>query len=309
MRSPSWPRASSSTSCITTTRCRSRPLRRRFARRLGDAAPAVVGTLHGTDVSGFGRDPARVAQIAPLLARADALTTVSQSFAAAGGRALRPAARAHRPARTSSICRASGRASAIGRAPAGRARLQPAAGQAARGDGTDLRRRSAARRRRAVARGRGRGQRGGRCDRHRGWRRRQRPAPRAADRPGHDPPAHRRAAHDQPQRELLPRGARGGRLWGADRRAARRRPAGARPRRRQRTAVRRGRRGRGRRRAGDVAARRSAARADGPGGARASRREFAATAVVPRYEALYRELLGPRPGQRRPRRSVPSCAS
>ena len=49
--------------------------------RLGDAAPAVVGTLHGTDVSGFGRDPARVAQIAPLLDSADALTTVSQSFA------------------------------------------------------------------------------------------------------------------------------------------------------------------------------------------------------------------------------------
>ena len=49
--------------------------------RLGEAAPAVVGTLHGTDVSGFGRDPARVAQVAPLLARADALTTVSQSFA------------------------------------------------------------------------------------------------------------------------------------------------------------------------------------------------------------------------------------
>ena len=49
--------------------------------RLGDAAPAVVGTLHGTDVSGFGRDPARVAQIAPLLDGADALTTVSQSFA------------------------------------------------------------------------------------------------------------------------------------------------------------------------------------------------------------------------------------
>ena len=40
-----------------------------------------MGTLHGTDVSRFGRDPARVGQIAALLARADALTTVSQSFA------------------------------------------------------------------------------------------------------------------------------------------------------------------------------------------------------------------------------------
>jgi N-acetyl-alpha-D-glucosaminyl L-malate synthase BshA len=49
--------------------------------RLGDSAPPVVGTLHGTDVSRFGRDPARVGQIAELLGRADALTTVSQSFA------------------------------------------------------------------------------------------------------------------------------------------------------------------------------------------------------------------------------------
>lgn len=49
--------------------------------RLGETAPPVVGTLHGTDVSRFGRDPARVGQIAALLDRADALTTVSQSFA------------------------------------------------------------------------------------------------------------------------------------------------------------------------------------------------------------------------------------
>ncbi len=49
--------------------------------RLGDGAPMVVGTLHGTDVSRFGRDPERVPQITGLLAGADALTTVSQSFA------------------------------------------------------------------------------------------------------------------------------------------------------------------------------------------------------------------------------------
>lgn len=45
-------------------------------RRLGKAAPPLVGTLHGTDVSQHGRsDP----ELGPALATVDALTTVSQS--------------------------------------------------------------------------------------------------------------------------------------------------------------------------------------------------------------------------------------
>ena len=49
--------------------------------RLGAAAPAIVGTLHGTDVSHCPRG--RAAALAPLLARADVLTAVSHSLASA----------------------------------------------------------------------------------------------------------------------------------------------------------------------------------------------------------------------------------
>lgn len=47
--------------------------------RLGAAAPAIVGTLHGTDVSQCPQP--QVAAVADLLARADALTAVSHSLA------------------------------------------------------------------------------------------------------------------------------------------------------------------------------------------------------------------------------------
>ncbi len=50
-------------------------------RRLGARSPRVVGTLHGTDVSGLGRRPRRTAALAAHLAAADALTTVSKSHA------------------------------------------------------------------------------------------------------------------------------------------------------------------------------------------------------------------------------------
>ena len=49
--------------------------------RRGAAAPAIVGTLHGTDVSQCA--PGRAAAFAPLLARADVLTAVSHSLAGA----------------------------------------------------------------------------------------------------------------------------------------------------------------------------------------------------------------------------------
>ncbi len=51
------------------------------ARRLGACAPMVVGTLHGTDVSILGRRPTMRRRLADSLARADALTTVSSSHA------------------------------------------------------------------------------------------------------------------------------------------------------------------------------------------------------------------------------------
>ena len=48
--------------------------------RLGSAAPVTVGTLHGTDVTAFGRRRSARA-LATLLSATDALTTVSQSHA------------------------------------------------------------------------------------------------------------------------------------------------------------------------------------------------------------------------------------
>jgi N-acetyl-alpha-D-glucosaminyl L-malate synthase BshA len=50
-------------------------------RALGRAAPAIVGTLHGTDVTHFGRDPVIGPRLAHALRGADALTSVSFSHA------------------------------------------------------------------------------------------------------------------------------------------------------------------------------------------------------------------------------------
>lgn len=50
-------------------------------RRLGDASPLIVGTLHGTDVSIHGNDPVRGPQLLRALESADVLTTVSMSHA------------------------------------------------------------------------------------------------------------------------------------------------------------------------------------------------------------------------------------
>lgn len=50
-------------------------------RRLGDAAPRLVGTLHGTDVTHFGKDPAVAPKLAAALRCTDVLTTVSYSHA------------------------------------------------------------------------------------------------------------------------------------------------------------------------------------------------------------------------------------
>lgn len=54
--------------------------------RLRDQTPAVVGTLHGTDVSVLGRRPGMRRRLADSLARADALTTVSNNHAALAAR-------------------------------------------------------------------------------------------------------------------------------------------------------------------------------------------------------------------------------
>jgi N-acetyl-alpha-D-glucosaminyl L-malate synthase BshA len=51
-------------------------------RAMGRRAPALIGTLHGTDVSVFGRRPGSRAALAPALQRLDAITTVSRSHAA-----------------------------------------------------------------------------------------------------------------------------------------------------------------------------------------------------------------------------------
>jgi len=50
-------------------------------RRLEWAAPLIVGTLHGTDVSVYGRDPIKGPQLAQALYEVDVLTTVSDSHA------------------------------------------------------------------------------------------------------------------------------------------------------------------------------------------------------------------------------------
>jgi N-acetyl-alpha-D-glucosaminyl L-malate synthase BshA len=50
-------------------------------RRLGWAAPLLIGTLHGTDVSVYGRDPIKGPQLAQTLRDIDELTTVSGSHA------------------------------------------------------------------------------------------------------------------------------------------------------------------------------------------------------------------------------------
>ena len=50
-------------------------------RRLGEASPLIVGTLHGTDVSIHGSDPVRAPQLLQALQSADVLTTVSVNHA------------------------------------------------------------------------------------------------------------------------------------------------------------------------------------------------------------------------------------
>ena len=53
----------------------------RVRRCLGDDAPLLVGTLHGTDVTHCGKDPAVAPRLASALLSNDALTTVSSSHA------------------------------------------------------------------------------------------------------------------------------------------------------------------------------------------------------------------------------------
>jgi N-acetyl-alpha-D-glucosaminyl L-malate synthase BshA len=50
-------------------------------RRLGRTAPVLIGTLHGTDVSSYGRDPVKGHALAAALRNLDGLTTVSVSHA------------------------------------------------------------------------------------------------------------------------------------------------------------------------------------------------------------------------------------
>jgi L-malate glycosyltransferase len=50
-------------------------------RRLGRAAPLLIGTLHGTDVSNYGQDPVKGRDLATSLRNLDGLTTVSVSHA------------------------------------------------------------------------------------------------------------------------------------------------------------------------------------------------------------------------------------
>jgi N-acetyl-alpha-D-glucosaminyl L-malate synthase BshA len=57
-------------------------------RRLGRRIPALVGTLHGTDVSVHAADPVRAAALAASLGQLDALTTVSRDHAALVERTL-----------------------------------------------------------------------------------------------------------------------------------------------------------------------------------------------------------------------------
>jgi N-acetyl-alpha-D-glucosaminyl L-malate synthase BshA len=57
--------------------------------RLRRAAPLLIGTLHGTDVSTVGCDPVRGPDLARTLTRLDALTTVSASHASLATRLFR----------------------------------------------------------------------------------------------------------------------------------------------------------------------------------------------------------------------------
>jgi N-acetyl-alpha-D-glucosaminyl L-malate synthase BshA len=50
-------------------------------RRMGGRGPAIVGTLHGTDVTTSGTDPVKGPHLRAALCEADALTTVSDFFA------------------------------------------------------------------------------------------------------------------------------------------------------------------------------------------------------------------------------------
>ncbi|NWJ96876.1 MAG: N-acetyl-alpha-D-glucosaminyl L-malate synthase BshA [Chloroflexi bacterium] len=50
-------------------------------RQLGSAAPVIVGTLHGTDVSNYGLDPDKGRSLAHTLLQVDRLTTVSHNYA------------------------------------------------------------------------------------------------------------------------------------------------------------------------------------------------------------------------------------
>lgn len=61
----------------------------RVARRLGSSAPALVATLHGTDVNLFEHDVAALGRLTSTLARFDALTTVSSSHATLAASTLR----------------------------------------------------------------------------------------------------------------------------------------------------------------------------------------------------------------------------
>jgi L-malate glycosyltransferase len=61
----------------------------RVRRRLGTRSPRLVGTLHGTDVTVFGRRPLRRTSLTRRLAALDALTTVSHSYAGLVARVFR----------------------------------------------------------------------------------------------------------------------------------------------------------------------------------------------------------------------------
>ena len=60
----------------------------RVGRRLGPRSPALVATLHGTDVSELARRPQRQRALRASLSRLDAVTTVSHSHAALAQRRL-----------------------------------------------------------------------------------------------------------------------------------------------------------------------------------------------------------------------------
>jgi N-acetyl-alpha-D-glucosaminyl L-malate synthase BshA len=62
---------------------------------LGWAAPLLVGTLHGTDVSNYGRDASVAPRLARALRRLDGLTTVSRSHAQLAGEYFQLPAQPH----------------------------------------------------------------------------------------------------------------------------------------------------------------------------------------------------------------------